>query len=215
MVRLLSRYSPGGDPRRICRRGVWWRRLVEVIRTALGGCMSDTPEMVHGLLLAKVRREEADDLVQEVFLIAMRRISALRDPNRFGAWLSASARNLANDHYRRMRPTASLMEDPTRDGRPNCREPAIWIRALGDRRTVHRRGSPRNRRARLTWIQTHVSDWLPWGTTQCALRSIMASFHAFIWSPPGAVRRRYTFGDHGRSWMCLHIAGRRFGARAC
>ena len=68
--------------------------------------------MVHGLLLAKVPREEADDMVQEVFLIAIRRISALRDPNSFGAWLSAIARNLASDHYRRLKPTDPLMDDP-------------------------------------------------------------------------------------------------------
>ena len=67
--------------------------------------------MVHGILLAKVPREEADDLVQDVFLTAMRRISALRDPNSFGAWLSAIARNLANDHYRRLKPMDPLTED--------------------------------------------------------------------------------------------------------
>jgi RNA polymerase sigma-70 factor (ECF subfamily) len=60
--------------------------------------------MVHGILLANVPREEADDLVQDVFLIAMRRISDLRDPNSFGPWLSAIARNSANDHYRRLKP---------------------------------------------------------------------------------------------------------------
>jgi len=68
--------------------------------------------LVHGLLLAKVPRVEADDLVQEVFLTAMRRLLALRDRNKFGAWLSAIARNLANDHYRRRRPGDPLIEDP-------------------------------------------------------------------------------------------------------
>lgn len=67
---------------------------------------------VHGLLLTKVPREEADDLVQEVFLTAIRRLSTLRDHNSFAAWLSAIARNLANDHYRRLRPTDSLEDDP-------------------------------------------------------------------------------------------------------
>jgi DNA-directed RNA polymerase specialized sigma24 family protein len=33
-----------------------------------------------------VPSEEADDLVHDVFLIAMRRISALRDPNSLAAW---------------------------------------------------------------------------------------------------------------------------------
>src|SRR6266567_5795765 len=111
MVRLLSRYSPGE-----IRAASDDAHLVEAAcrgdETAFGRLYEQYAGVVHGLLLAKVPREEADDLVQEVFLIAMLRISALRDPNRFGAWLSAIARNLANDHYRRLRPTDSLMEDP-------------------------------------------------------------------------------------------------------
>ena len=111
MVRLLSRYSPGE-----IRAASADARLAEAAcrgdQTAFGRLYEQYAGVVHGLLLAKVPREETDDLVQEVFLIAMGRISALRDPNKFGAWLSAIARNLANDHYRRLRPTASLMEDP-------------------------------------------------------------------------------------------------------
>jgi RNA polymerase sigma-70 factor (ECF subfamily) len=111
MVRLLSLYAP-----REIRAGSADAHLVEAAcrgdQTAFGQLYEQYAAVVHGLLLTKVPREEADDLVQEVFLIAMRRIMALRDPNRFGAWLSAIARNLANDHYRRLRPTDSLTEDP-------------------------------------------------------------------------------------------------------
>ena len=111
MVRLLSRYAPGE-----IRAASADAHLVEAAcrgdQTAFGQLYEQYAAVVHGLLLTKVPREEADDLVQEVFLIAMRRIAALRDPNKFGAWLSAIARNLANDHYRRLRPTDSLMEDP-------------------------------------------------------------------------------------------------------
>jgi RNA polymerase sigma-70 factor (ECF subfamily) len=91
-------------------------RLIEAARrgdqSAFGRLYQQYAGMVHGILLAKVPREEADDLVQDVFLSAMRRISALRDANSFGAWLSAIARNLANDHYRRLKPTDPLTEDP-------------------------------------------------------------------------------------------------------
>jgi RNA polymerase sigma-70 factor, ECF subfamily len=111
MVRLFSRYAPGE-----IRAASADARLAEAAcrgdQAAFGQLYEQYAGVVHGLLLTKVPREEADDLVQEVFLIAMRRIAALRDPNRFGAWLSAIARNLANDHYRCLRPTDSLTEDP-------------------------------------------------------------------------------------------------------
>lgn len=91
-------------------------RLVDAARrgdpSAFGQLYEQYAGTIHGILLANVPREEADDLVHDVFLIAMRRISALRDPNSFAAWLSAIARNLANDHYRRLKPTDPLTEDP-------------------------------------------------------------------------------------------------------
>jgi RNA polymerase sigma-70 factor (ECF subfamily) len=57
--------------------------------------------MVHGVLLARVPRAEVDDLVQDAFLSAWRRIGALREPAAFPGWLATIARNLATDHLRR------------------------------------------------------------------------------------------------------------------
>jgi RNA polymerase sigma-70 factor, ECF subfamily len=65
--------------------------------------------MVHGLLLARVGRDEAEDLVQDVFLTAWRRLDALRDPAAFGGWIAMIARNRAIDFHRR---TADLVELP-------------------------------------------------------------------------------------------------------
>jgi RNA polymerase sigma-70 factor (ECF subfamily) len=56
--------------------------------------------MVHGLLLARVPRADVDDLAQDVFLTAWRRIASLRDPAAFPGWLATIARNLATDHLR-------------------------------------------------------------------------------------------------------------------
>lgn len=67
--------------------------------------------VVHGLLLLRVPRGEAEDLVQDVFLTALRRIRDLRDGEAFGPWLCAIARNRAVDHFRRRRPTVPLPED--------------------------------------------------------------------------------------------------------
>jgi len=67
--------------------------------------------MVHGILLSRAPREEVDDLVQDVFLLAMRRIHTLREPAAFGAWIAMIARNRATDHHRRSRETVELPEN--------------------------------------------------------------------------------------------------------
>jgi RNA polymerase sigma-70 factor, ECF subfamily len=56
--------------------------------------------MVHGLLLASVPRTDVDDLVQDVFLIAMRRLGSLREAAAFPGWLAAITRHRVADHYR-------------------------------------------------------------------------------------------------------------------
>jgi RNA polymerase sigma-70 factor (ECF subfamily) len=83
-------------------------------RAAFGRLYDRYARMVHGILLARVPPREVDDLVQEVFLAALRQLHALRDVSRFGGWLSAIARNRANDHYRKSGPEATVTE-PVRE----------------------------------------------------------------------------------------------------
>jgi len=66
--------------------------------------------VVHGILLARVPRLEVDDLVQEVFLSALRQLATLRDATAFGAWVAAIARNRANDFHRKIKETLTLPE---------------------------------------------------------------------------------------------------------
>lgn len=56
--------------------------------------------MVHGMLLAKVSVNDADDLVQDVFLHAMNKLITLKDNNAFGPWLATITRNFATQFYR-------------------------------------------------------------------------------------------------------------------
>jgi RNA polymerase sigma-70 factor, ECF subfamily len=58
--------------------------------------------IVHGLLFARVPRPDVDDLVQDVFVTAWRRLPTLRDPAAFGGWISMIARNRATDYYRQL-----------------------------------------------------------------------------------------------------------------
>jgi len=61
--------------------------------------------MVHGILLARGPRGEVEDLVQDVFLQALRELRSLREPAAFGGWLARLARNRAVDALRARRPS--------------------------------------------------------------------------------------------------------------
>jgi RNA polymerase sigma-70 factor (ECF subfamily) len=74
--------------------------------------------MVYGVLLARVRWADAEDLVQDVFLIALRRLATLRDNGAFGGWLATIARNRATDHLRRAREVAIEANEPAVDESP-------------------------------------------------------------------------------------------------
>ena len=70
-------------------------------RTAFGLLYNRYARMVHGILLSRVPPHEVDDLVQEVFLLALRQLPSLRDAARFGGWLATITRNRANDYFRK------------------------------------------------------------------------------------------------------------------
>jgi RNA polymerase sigma-70 factor, ECF subfamily len=69
-------------------------------RAAFGRLYTRYQRMVHAIVLARVPYGEADDLVQEVFLAAMRDLHALRDERAFGGWLATIARNRAVGWHR-------------------------------------------------------------------------------------------------------------------
>jgi RNA polymerase sigma-70 factor, ECF subfamily len=80
-------------------------------RAAFGQLYQRYARMVHGVLLAKVPVGDVDDLVQDVFIRALRRLSTLRETASFGAWLAAIARNMAHDYHRRSVPEEPLPDD--------------------------------------------------------------------------------------------------------
>jgi RNA polymerase sigma-70 factor, ECF subfamily len=84
-------------------------------RAAFGRLYERYARMVHGVLLAKVPVDAVDDLVQDVFIRALRRVSTLRKHDSFGAWLVAIARNLANDYHRRS-PREEQLDEGISDG---------------------------------------------------------------------------------------------------
>ena len=79
-------------------------------REAFGELYSAYAPMVHGVLLARVPWREVDDLVQDVFLAAFKRMATLRDNASFGGWLAMIARNRAVDYHRRARQSEEAVE---------------------------------------------------------------------------------------------------------
>ena len=83
---------------------------------------------VLSMLLSSQLRDprEAEDVAQDAFIRAFRRLHRLNEPRAFLGWLIRIARNLATDRIRSRRRTVSL--DALRGGReeppPNLRQPA-------------------------------------------------------------------------------------------
>jgi len=80
-------------------------------RDAYGSLYRVYAPVVHGILLARMPRSEVEDMVQEIFLHALKKLHTLRDANAFGPWIATIARNRAMDFHRTSRATAELDED--------------------------------------------------------------------------------------------------------
>lgn len=77
-------------------------------QAAFGRLYQRFGRMVHGILLAHGPREEAEDLVQEVFVRAWTRLATLSEPAAFGGWLATMARHRATDALRARRTMTPL-----------------------------------------------------------------------------------------------------------
>ncbi len=87
-------------------------------RAAFGELYGKYARVVHGILLARIPPAEVDDLLQDVFLHAMRKLHSLRDAAAFAGWLAAIARNRATDFHRRSREFVDLPEEVAEESPP-------------------------------------------------------------------------------------------------
>ena len=69
--------------------------------------------LVHGILLSRHRRAVAEELTQDCFLTAFRRIRELREPSKFAPWLATIARRTRPGNEP---PYADLSEETPADG---------------------------------------------------------------------------------------------------
>ena len=105
-------------------------------RSAFGRLYSRYARMVHGIALAHIGSQEADDLVQEAFARALDQLHTLREVGAFGGWLASIARHLIVDAVRRRRHQSDPADEPstphTQEDELEARRALEAIRALPD-----------------------------------------------------------------------------------
>ena len=93
--------------------------------------------VVHCILLSRLPASEVEDLVQEVFLTALKRLKSLREPAAFPGWIASIARNRATDHLRSRVPEEEIDDrfvDPRADAsdRAEAKRALLAIQSLPD-----------------------------------------------------------------------------------
>ena len=117
-VMLVSALEPAEDERLI-------EQAAGGDRAAFGELYLRYARMVHAILLARVPPGDAEDLVQEVFLAAMNRMSELRTAAAFRGWLAAIARRRAIDYFRDGRRRAGLSTSAAQDSQAAAADRAL------------------------------------------------------------------------------------------
>jgi len=110
-----------------------------VVREILAGETARFSEVVlrHDERVRRViRRDVADadsieELVQQTFYLAFRRLGQLSEPGRLGAWLGTIARHAVIEHHRR-RAAKTISVDPRALDQPAGARPDPWIWAEVD-----------------------------------------------------------------------------------
>ncbi len=110
------------------------RAVLDGDRDVYGGLYKLYAPLVHGILLARMPRSEVEDMVQEIFLHALKKLDTLRDANAFGPWVAMIARNRAMDFHRKSRETVEVTDElrGSETGETRAAEILEIIRTLPD-----------------------------------------------------------------------------------
>jgi RNA polymerase sigma-70 factor (ECF subfamily) len=103
------------------------RAAIDGDRGAFGELYVRYARMVHAILLARVPPGDAEDLVQDVFMNAMRQLRGLRTAASFKGWLGAIARNRAIDYHRESRDRVPLDETADKLPAADSRQDAFLV----------------------------------------------------------------------------------------
>ena len=98
-------------------------------RSAFARLFERYAPMVHGILVANAPSSEVDDLMQDVFLAALERLSSL-DTDAVGPWLAAIARNRVVDTHRRRARLVAVRDVPESGAPDPERVEALQVLAI-------------------------------------------------------------------------------------
>jgi RNA polymerase sigma-70 factor, ECF subfamily len=105
-------------------------------RGAFGRLYGRYARMVHGIALARLHAQDADDVVQEVFVRALQQLRTLREVQAFGGWVAAIARHVIVDTIRRAPRGGDVGDEPSMRAAQHdqfeARRALAAIRALPD-----------------------------------------------------------------------------------
>ncbi len=128
-TQMVREQSPTVSPEALLVRAV-----LDGDRDVYGRLYGLYAPLVHGVLLARMPRSEVEDMVQEIFLHALKKLHTLRDANAFGPWIAMIARNRAMDFHRKSRETVEVTDDirGSETGETRAAEILEIIRTLPD-----------------------------------------------------------------------------------
>ena len=108
------------------------KRVLDGDQEAFNDLYRKYSPMVHGIVLARAPRYEADDLVQEVFLAVFRKLDTLSDANALGGWIASISRHCVADSYRKAKPAEEIPEEIAAEQTPvsEAREVLAAIKSL-------------------------------------------------------------------------------------
>jgi RNA polymerase sigma-70 factor (ECF subfamily) len=110
----------------------------ELVRAAQAGDAASFEQLysryapvVHSIALGRLSAPDADDVTQNVFVTAWRKLQTLRDPAAFAGWVARIARNASEDHRRRARDAMQLDVDyASRERQSDAAEAAKVLEAI-------------------------------------------------------------------------------------
>jgi len=87
--------------------------------------------VVHAIALGRLAKQDADDVTQNVFITAWKKLGTLREPAAFAGWVARIARNAAEDQRRRERDVLQLDVDyASRERQDDAAEAANVLAAI-------------------------------------------------------------------------------------